>query len=267
MEEQTIQETTQPKASAATRFLNVCRANKNSILVVVAAVVLVLLAACWMLISGISDSIAAKAAYNNAESAFENIDEAYNLTNAFSHDVYQAWFEGINHKDKIKGETKSYYSSSYDYLAGLQYLVEKMDITFEEVKKGVVYACYGEEKYAEMTTITDEDAETAYKTLLTLYDSEFSACVNIVTATYEVTGKAEQIDRLLVGAKADMKKMSEKYADYVHYPDLKDYLTLTRSFYDFCVNPEGSFEQVVQTFNDYRNNSRNYYFALDYIFQ
>ena len=262
MEEQTIYESTEQENPIVKQFLDVFRSPKGILAMIAAGLVVVILLGA-LLVSWVAKGIDNRAAYNNAESAFENIDEAYNLTNAFSHDIYQAWYEGINNKEKVKGESKSYYSTSYDYLEGLKYLVEKMDISFEEAKKGVVYACLGTEE----AEVTDEAAETAYMTMLNRYDSTFSACVNIVTATYEVTGKSAEIDRLLQEAKADMKKMGNKYSDYVHYPDLKEYLTLTRSFYDFCANPEGSFEQVVQTFNNYRNNSRNYYFALDYIFE
>ena len=38
------------------------------------------------------------------------------------------------------------------------------------------------------------------------------------------------------------------------------------AFYDFCCHPEGSFEQVVETFNAYRNTARECFFDLNYVF-
>lgn len=64
-----------------------------------------------------------------------------------------------------------------------------------------------------------------------------------------------------------MKKMSEKYSDYEHYPSLKKYYTETKSYFDFCKAPTGSFEQVKTTINDYRNDIREYVSDLDYIFE
>ena len=63
-----------------------------------------------------------------------------------------------------------------------------------------------------------------------------------------------------------MKGLSDNYSDYEHYPALKGYFTTTMAFYDFCRNPEGSFEQVVETFNNYRNNARESFFDLNYVF-
>ena len=43
-------------------------------------------------------------------------------------------------------------------------------------------------------------------------------------------------------------------------------LSTTLAFFDFCCNPEGSFEQVKDTFNNYRNTAREYFFDLNYMF-
>ena len=64
-----------------------------------------------------------------------------------------------------------------------------------------------------------------------------------------------------------MKKLSEKYSDYEHYPNLKGYYTTTKSFFDFCQNPTGSFAQYKNMLNDYRNEACDYISVLDYIFE
>ena len=64
-----------------------------------------------------------------------------------------------------------------------------------------------------------------------------------------------------------MKKLSDDYSDYEYYPNLKEYFTNTTAFFGFCLEPEGSFEQVVETFNNYRNDARDYYYDLNYVFE
>ena len=224
-------------------------------IITVAAVVLAAILALNMFLP--SDT----RAFNSAKESFAAIDEAYNKTNEYSHDIYEAWFKGINKTDAIKGKVSSY---TYNYLDGLEELVDDMNITFEEIKMGVAYFWYEDEYESHLS---DTEIEKAYQYILSSYDSVFSACIDIVTKTYEVTGRETEIEELLERAKGSMKSMSDKYSDYVHYPDLKDYLTLTRAFFNFCSDPEGSFNQVVETFNSYRNESRSYYFALDYIFE
>ncbi len=217
-----------------------------------------------ILMSSIEKIVNNNNVYHNAKSAYEKIDTAYNKTNDFSHDIYQAWFEGINNTTDVR-----YGDDDYDY--GLKYLVKDMNITYEEAKIGIAYAYYGKNWRNEINISNAEDYEVdeLYRKLLNKYDYDqlFSATVYIVTSTYKATEKTNEIELELEEAKTLMKIMSRKHSDYIHYPDLKNYLTNTRSFFAFCANPEGSFEQVVQTFNNYRNQSRQYYYALDYIFE
>ena len=92
-------------------------------------------------------------------------------------------------------------------------------------------------------------------------------CVMVVTGAYQANGKVAEAQNALEEAKTQMKELSEEYSDYEHYPNLKGYYTTTNSFFDFCLNPTGSFEQVKTTINDYRNEARDYMNDLDYIFE
>lgn len=71
-----------------------------------------------------------------------------------------------------------------------------------------------------------------------------------------MNGKAEEAQTALDAAKTQMKELSEKHSDYEHYPNLKGYFTTTSSFLEFCQNPTGSFEQLKDTINDYKNKAR-----------
>jgi hypothetical protein len=88
-----------------------------------------------------------------------------------------------------------------------------------------------------------------------------------VAETYVVNGTVKEISDLLIEAKDEMKKLSNEHADYTHYENLKEYYSNTLAFFDFCQDPEGSFEQVVETFNNYRNTARTCFFDLNYIFE
>ena len=84
---------------------------------------------------------------------------------------------------------------------------------------------------------------------------------------YIENGKVDEVNALLENAKLQMKELSEKYSDYEYYPSLKEYYTTTRSFFDFCQDPTGSFEQIKGTINDYKNDARDYSNDLKYIFE
>lgn len=91
--------------------------------------------------------------------------------------------------------------------------------------------------------------------------STFNASASAKTTSSETAQSA------LDNAKSLMKDLSAKYSDYEHYPNLKGYFTNTSSLFDFCQNPDGSFEQVKDTINNYRNEARDFKSDLDYIFE
>ena len=95
----------------------------------------------------------------------------------------------------------------------------------------------------------------------------FSACVLVTSNAYVENGKTKQVEDLLTSAKAQMKEMSEKYSDYEHYSNLKEYFTSVSAFFDFCKSPTGSYEQAIETMNDYRNTARELKNDLAFIFE
>ena len=63
-----------------------------------------------------------------------------------------------------------------------------------------------------------------------LLDDVFSACVLVTSNAYVENGKTKQVEDLLTSAKAQMKEMSQKYSDYEHYSNLKEYFTSVSAF-------------------------------------
>ncbi|MBO5868168.1 MAG: hypothetical protein J6Q54_04595 [Oscillospiraceae bacterium] len=207
-------------------------------------------------------------AFAESKAAYEKINEAYEMVNRFSQDVYEAWNMGINDKSTIDGKKDSsssyYYSSGYDDEASLKALADELYLTYDELTAAVAYLL-GKDTYNPGSSSEMGDwyllHSVGYST------SFFSACVDLVSTAYKLNGKADQIKSLLESAKNDMKQLGDKYSDYEHYPSLKKYFTNTTAFFGFCLEPEGSFNQVVDTFNAYRNNARSYYYDLNYVFE
>ena len=197
-------------------------------------------------------------AFSASKEAYTNITAAYDITSDFGSDIYEAWRMGIYDKDEILEN-------------GVEHLDSELNLSEDEIKNGVAYAINSVMGDDDWEAITAEDKETyrsiADTTFTIFEDNLFTYCVLIVTGAYTANGKTAEAQEALDKAKAQMKEMSEKYSDYEHYPNLKEYYTTTSSFFDFCQNPTGSFEQVKNTINDYKNNARNYKSDLDYIFE
>lgn len=192
-----------------------------------------------------------------ASEAYDNVEIAYNITEQFGSDVYEAWRLGIYDDDEILDD-------------GVKYLAKELSLSESELADGVAYTIIVEILNQDWENASKEDKDKYRKdTDVVFYmfkDSLFSFCVRVVSNAYKANGKTDIVQTALDKAKADMKEMSEKYSDYEHYSSLKGYYTTTNAFFEFCLEPKGSFNQVVDTINGYRNDARNFRNDLAYIF-
>ena len=215
---------------------------------------LLVLALCLSLCAcGNSD----KKAFEASKVAYDNIDIAYEITEQFGSDLYEAWRLGIYDVDEIIDD-------------GAKHLATELSLSADEIREGAAYTVatmLGE----DWDELSEEDKnkyiDNADAFFEAMEDDLFSFCVMCVTGAYTVNGKVEEAQAALNAAKAQMKELSQEYSDYEHYPNLKGYYTTTSSFFDFCNNPTGSFEQVKDTVNDYKNEARDFISDLDYIFE
>ena len=198
-----------------------------------------------------------KKAFSISKQAYSDINAAYELTEEFGSDIYEAWYLGIFEDDEVLD-------------GGCKYLASELNLSEDEIKEGVVYFSISIIDNATWDSVTDEQKQQirdyADNVFLLFKDDLYSACVQIISDAYIANGKADQIQEYLDSAKTQMKELSDKYSDYEHYPNLKGYYTTTNAFFDFCKNPSGSFEQVKGTINDYKNSARNYNNDLSYVF-
>lgn len=195
-----------------------------------------------------------KKAFEASKVAYENIDIAYEITEQFGSDIYEAWRLGIYDDDEILDD-------------GAVHLATELSLSADEIRAGAVYTIYED----EWDAMSDEEKEKLIDKADLFFgyfeDDLFSFCVMAVSNAYVVNGKVEEAQTALNAAKTQMKELSSDYSDYEHYPNLKGYFTTTSSFFDFCQNPTGSFEQVKDTINDYKKEARDYISDLDYIFE
>lgn len=215
-----------------------------------------------LLIGAISVSLCScgggnKKAFEASKAAYDNVDIAYKITEQFGSDLYEAWRLGIYDDEEILED-------------GVAHLANELSLSEDELKDGVCYVL-AEMAGKDWSEISDKDKATFTENTDIIFgvmeDNLFSFCVMVVTGAYTANNKVEEAQNALNEAKAQMKELSKNYSDYEHYPNLKGYYTTTSSFFDFCQNPTGSFEQVKDTINDYKNEARDYISDLDYIFE
>lgn len=199
-----------------------------------------------------------KKAFTASETAYDKITIAYEITEQFGSDIYEAWRIGIYDDDEIIDN-------------GIKHLASELSLNENELRDGVAYALAVTVAGGDWSE-TSEETKREFRQYAdgafgVMKDDLFSFCVAVVTGAYIANGKVEEAQVALDEAKTLMKELSEKFSDYEHYPNLKGYYTTTSSFFDFCQNPTGSFEQVKDTINDYKNEARDFVNDLNYIFE
>ena len=226
---------------------------KRFISILLALVICVSLVACGNSSNSNNNSSGEKteSAFDVSKEAYDKIDVAYEIIEKYGSDIYEAWRLGIYDDDELTRNGESH-------------LASELSLSEEEIITAIAYIVAGDDEEADVSAMREDTANLFFR----YYEDElFTFCVMVVCKAYEVNGKVEEAQDALDSAKELMKKMSEKYSDYEHYPNLKGYYTTTKSFLEFCENPRGSFEQVKDTINDYRNAARDYVSDLDYIFE
>lgn len=196
--------------------------------------------------------------FDKSKEAYQKITIAYDVTEDFSSDIYEAWRIGIYETDEIVDD-------------GVKHIAGELSLSEGELTAGFAYFLATKvykEDWDKLTTEEKVDYEDKVDiSFRVMKDNLFTYCVGGVTCAYKVNGKEEEAQAALDEAKNIMRDLSEKHSDYEHYPNLKGYYTTTKSFFEFCTAPTGSFEQVKDTINDYRNEARDYLSDLDYIFE
>ncbi|MFR1402805.1 MAG: hypothetical protein ACLTG4_01335 [Oscillospiraceae bacterium] len=198
-----------------------------------------------------------KKAFEVSKAAYNNVNSAYQITEEIASDVYEAWRLGISEKSNIA-------------MGGCTYLAGKLHISKDEIVTGVAYTMAKRSglNWDELSSKEKEAySSNADSAFLRSGVSMFSWCVSVVVNAYIANGEVKKAQGYLTEAKEQMKELSDKYSDYEHYPALKGYFTTTSSFFEFCQDPTGSFNQLKTTMEDYETTARNYRADLDYIFE
>ena len=204
---------------------------KKIICLAISLVFIFALASC----SGNNSQSSKQAAFISAQNTYNSLINAYEKIDIIASDVYESWRIGIYETASLSALSETLNLSSTDLNSAADSLV------YPGVGNSVFYS-FGD-------------------------TSKFNICIALVKEAYALNGTYDAIEALLNTAKIEMKTMSEQYSDYEHYSNLKHMYSVVDSYYDFCKDPTGSFEQAKTTINDYRNDIRDLESDLAYIFE
>lgn len=178
--------------------------------------------------------------FNAAQIAYDCLVDVHETCEVVMDSVYGAWYFSIYEYDDYYGST------------GFEEFCSKTNISSNEFA----------------TIIRDwlEDDSYSKSTLYYLLE-EFSDSVSLITMFYEKNETFTETQALLDEARASLKSVTAQYADYTGYETLKKYYSELASYFEFCQNPTGSFEQLKTTIETYERNLRTYKNDLGFIFE
>lgn len=105
-----------------------------------------------------------KKAFDSSKAAYDNVDVAYEITEKFGEDIYEAWRVGIYDKDEIS----------------VEHLASELNLSEEELTEGIVYTLMSFTSDVTYEEATEEDKQTlreAADIYFTMFEEDlFSAC-------------------------------------------------------------------------------------------
>ncbi len=188
-------------------------------------------------------------ALKEAQNVYEEINEAYKSIKSYSNDIYKACKAGTYEGENITVDE----------------FIKETDMTEEEmldaIKDYFVYK-FGEDEAEKLMNAADTETSLV---LLRAVESILGpgGLGVIVQNVYESRGITKEIKDNLENAKVSLKEID---SDYEGYESLKSYYTTTASYFDFCENLTGTFDQMQDTINDYQSDVRKYTNDLEFLF-
>ena len=165
--------------------------------------------------------------YEQAQKAYEELNNASELCMEAIDTIYGAWYFAIYEAELGVSDYKNYDGF--------------------EAKTGLTY----------------NEIESAMKSIGLSYDdsfmlTEFSYAVKIAQICLTNKNIYKNIHTHIENAKAYLKEVTDEYSDYTAYPTLKRYYSEITSYLEFIESPSGSFSQLKTTIDNYETNIRTY---------
>ena len=171
--------------------------------------------------------------YENAKTAYEELNSVAALCSNGMDDIYGAWYFGI-YKLKEYQEADYFF---YDIFS-----LETPHLSGDELKGA------GESLNKKISRF------------------DWQTCVSVAEIALYNKGVYDTVNEKMSDAQAILQELTETYHDYEYYPKLKEYYAKVRSYVEFFNSPSGSFNQLADTINDYENNIRTYQTDVGFLF-
>lgn len=199
-----------------------------------------------------------KAAFEAASSIYTNINIAYEITQKYGNDLSEACLLSFTDEDELVKN-------------GVKFLAKNLNASEEELLEGLVYAVAVDALGEDWEKVSETEKETYRELADTAFgfmgDDLSGLCALIVKGTYRANGDLKEAEAALDAAKAQLKQLKQDYPDYEYYSDLLDYYTATNTFFDFCVEPSGSYLHVMSAVSEYQDEIQKYISALEFAFE
>ena len=222
--------------------------------------IMALLMVVAMCLSLVACSGGNKKAAELSESAFNNIQQAYEKLDVIGNDILTAWKLGIYNKSDLR-----------KWAGGFAYFISNISIPRDDLLDALASLEYKADGTSldldYYTKSVREHYDLYWDRLIERNPDIFSACIALVVESYMLNGELDEIETLLSFASESIKELSQNHSNYEHYENVKKYFTATNTYFNFCSNPSGTLEQAMENINNYNNTADECYNSLYYFFE
>ncbi len=165
-------------------------------------------------------------AFEQAQSAYGDLCEAYELISQLAFDLHNVWRVGAHEASKANGNFVEYLAPKLEYLSR------------EEFTAGVARAIAWDSDGKKWASLSDAEK----KSYMEFADTGFYIksdyfqyfCISSVLNSYYLTGEIQQIRDLLKSAKEQLRELNEQDPDYALYGTLKKFYISLDAYFELC---------------------------------
>lgn len=180
------------------------------------------------------------------KSVYTQMTDIYDLVDRYASDLYETWYLVEYKEDKIS-------KSGFDCLS------ENLTLSKEELIDGLVHLVIGEDDWnSENESKIDEyrnhtDWQEWVFSKVAKENTLLQLCIFITEDAYIANGTTEKIETSLNDIKLVIEDLEKRRFDSKFMSLLNEYYDATLSFYNYCNELHGTFNEMAEAMSNYQN--------------
>lgn len=211
-----------------------------------------------------------EAAKEKGKEAYDQLTEAYTMTDMFGDDLYNLWADALNNssaykKDPLQAFMKNVSGVDQDTIK-LGILCATAEVASAKENKEKVVDTFTNYTEEERAKLLEGIEDSTLSTVFVMVSNVSAFSIIVLLDAYKISGTVSAIQQNMEEVKEQIKELETEYPDFEGLAALKSIYATTSSYLDFCLDPKGSILQAADTLTGFRTSVKTSMGELELIF-